>query len=1007
MPLFKYGLREYMHKFTFIVLLILMTSVGYAQHPPLQYQPIKNAVYEDTITFDWKRVPLAINYTLQVSTDSLFGSTLINQTQAGNAYTWTNGTQGRYYWRVKANNTNWSAVRRVSILKIEQLPGLQFWMRPDKNITLVAGLVSSWVDAGSNGVTMTQSNAAQRPTYVDGGLNGKPLIQYGKTGTAGSGTPLSFPTITLTGGAFSFFTTYIQSSNTIGVQHLMSSTSQRGIFCGGNFGSGYNATVYDGTNLYRSTPTTSYLNWNVIAYRKTGIRRNGAPLTMTGTQPSTFPLSSVAVDEAFASTNFFHGKMGEMILTNTVLSDSLTVLVERYMVTKYTRVVRLPSDTQACNTSMAISVAGPLSDYQNIIWSTGASNTLSQTLTTNGTYWVRGTSYFGEQFTDTITVTGLRPKPIMNITTNQNICKNRDTLTFFVTNAISGQIYSWSTGEIGNTIHVTNVNEVYLVQTDPMSSCSFYSDTVQINHRVKADFANPAECPGIAAQFLNLSTDAGGDTMTAWSWTYGDPTTSLDFSGNPNGEWTYSHSGTYPVYLKVTASNGCSDSITKNVTIKPTAVPNFNWQGLCYGKPTQFFDQSTPESGTQVTGYQWTFGPGVTSSFVNPAVVFDTANVYPITLKIYTASNCNATLTKLVTVNKGVNAAFHLSDSLCAKQPVDAVDQSQGVNDNIISWLWRFGNNTPIGGQNPQFAFQGTGNRVVRLTTVTSAGCSDSVQKTVYVRPTPTASFSFLVNGGNPPFTPEVLNQSTDADHVVWNFGSGFSDTTYTPILPAFSDTGSYTVTLAVRNDEGCTDTASKNFVVFTGDRTLELISATCTRDGDFMTYAARVLNKGALEVNEITLGANTDYNSVIKEDWTGTLLPGQILNYTFKASAKYFTDARFCCVRIDHFNDTLTVKATDNEICLPLTNNVWFSAAYPTPSTGIITVDYIFPFADTYSAKLCQIDGKEIRTLFSKQSVAAGFGSFTADISDVRAGMYIIRLSYRDKDYSVKVIKQ
>lgn len=996
-----------MHKYTLIALLWALSLLGFAQNPPIQYEPIMNAVCEDTVHFDWKRVPLAASYTIQISTDSLFSITIIDQTQPENHFVWANTVQGRYYWRVKANNTAWSAVRRVSILKIQQLPGLLFRMMPERNITVSGGLVSSWGDVTPNALQMTQTNPSLMPTFVEQGINGRPALQYGKAGTTGNQTSLTFPSISLTGGNFSFFTAYVQTGNGLAVQHLMSSTSQRGLICGGTFGSGYNATIFDGTNLYRSNPTTSYLSWNVIAYRKTGIRRNGAALPMTGVQPNTFPITTVGLDVAFPTTNFFYGKMGEMILTNTVLSDSLTMLVERYLVTKYSRVARLPVDTEACNTSINISIGGLVSDYQNITWSNGASNVTSLSLTNNGTYWVTATSWFGVQTRDTFTVTGLRPKPVMNILTNQNICKNRDTVQFFVANAISGQVYSWNTGEVGDTIHVTNENEVYLIQTDPQSSCSFYSDTVYITHKTKADFANPAACPGVSANFLNLSSDYNGDTLVSWYWTYGDPLTTLDFSTDTNGAWIYPISGTYPVFLKVTTSDGCSDSVVKNVTIKPTAIPNFNWQGLCYGKPTQFFDQSTPGAGTQVTGYQWTFKPGVTSSFVNPAVVYDTAGIYPVSLKIFTASGCNETVTLQVPVNKGVDAAFSISDSLCSKQNVDAVDLSNGINDNITSWVWRFGNNAPISAQAPTYAFQNTGNRIVRLTVKTSAGCTDSTQQTVFVKSAADANFTLAVNGGNPPFVPQVTNLTTGAVSYTWNINGTIFSNDFEPTFPSYSDTGIYQVTLVVTNSEGCSDQTSKNFVVFTGDRTLQLLSATCVPEGDFMKYTARVFNKGALEVNQITFGANTDYNSVIKENWTGLLMPGQILDYSLKSQSKYYTSADFCCVRIDNFNDTLSVKSPDDEICLPLTSGTWVSQAYPTPSGGIITIDHIFPYADKFSATLSGMDGKLVRELFTNRPVNAGFGSFTVDISDVKAGMYVIRITYRDRAFSVKVIKR
>ena len=184
-------------------------------------------------------------------------------------------------------------------------------------------------------------------------------------------------------------------------------------------------------------------------------------------------------------------------------------------------------------------------------------------------------------------------------------------------------------------------------------------------------------------------------------------------------------------------------------------------------------------------------------------------------------------------------------------------------------------------------------------------------------------------------------------------------------------------------------------------------MAADCKTEDDFVTYTARVLNKGALEVNRITFGGNLDYNSVLREKWEGTLQSGQVMEYEFNSTAKYFTSADFCCVRIENFNDTLTVQSPDDEICLPLTDNAWFSVAYPTPTEGAVTIDHTLPFADKLSATLCSVDGKVLRQLFTDQSVPAGFGSSTADITDLRAGLYIIRFTYRDKNYSVKVLKK
>lgn len=751
-----------------------------------------------------------------------------------------------------------------------------------------------------------------------------------------------------------------------------------------------------GWNVYSFANDRFFLNGNLMATYPTAQFPALTNLNTLGGLPPN--LSNISPTVKY----YFSGKMAEIMILDGPLTNVRIQQISDSLTAEYNPVLTLGPDVDTCATSLRLE---PLNGktFRTYLWSTGA-NTRSINITQNGTYWLQVTS-FGRTQRDTIIVSGLTPKPIITPGTDQRICLFQDTVNFINTSSDPGFQYAWSTGELADTIQVSS-GSVYLSATNLGNGCTLYSDTVELLNKVKADFSNPAACPGTDAQLLNLSVDFGGDTLVSHFWNFGDPSTFLDVSTDSNGVWNYAQSGTYPVFYRVTSSDGCADSITKNLLIKPSATPNFTWQGLCYGKPTQFFDQSLPENGTQVTGYQWNFGPGINSSFVNPALSFDTAGTYPVSLTVYTASGCNETIVQQVPVNKGVIADFSIADSLCAGQAVNALDLSTGVNDALTGWVWRFGSNPPILGQNPSFAFQNTGVRVVRLTVTTAAGCTDSIQTNVFVKPSPTANFNLAQQGGNPPFLPTVNNLSTGADTYLWSSGN-FSDMGFEPAFPVFSDTGTFAITLVALNEEGCSDTVSRNIIVFTGNRSLELFDATCTRNGDFMEYTARILNKGALDVSDIRLEANTGYNEVVQETWTGSLTPGQILNYSFVSSTKLFTQDEFCCVRIKSFNDSLLVSSPDDEICLPLSSEVWFSNAYPQPVTGVFSVDYTLPFAGEITASISDMAGKSVKMLWDEQTVLAGFGSIQADISELRSGIYLIRISYRDKEYTVKLVKR
>ncbi|MFI5149874.1 MAG: gliding motility-associated C-terminal domain-containing protein [Bacteroidia bacterium] len=196
-------------------------------------------------------------------------------------------------------------------------------------------------------------------------------------------------------------------------------------------------------------------------------------------------------------------------------------------------------------------------------WSNGQS-TNSITVNTGGVYTVSVTNACGTVTrSDTVKV---KPLPVPLISGLNKLCAGSSTIL----TASGGTSYSWSTGGLNDTIHVSNPGIYTVTATNPCGSVST-TDTVKVN-TVTALF-HPDTTSGTAplpVLFTNLSTP----NATTFSWNFGDGT-----SGNgTTPTHTYGTGGTFTVTLTVTDANGCTSVYVQVIVVKDIiswiVVPN-------------------------------------------------------------------------------------------------------------------------------------------------------------------------------------------------------------------------------------------------------------------------------------------------------------------------------------------------------------------------------------------------------------------------------------------------
>ncbi len=235
----------------------------------------------------------------------------------------------------------------------------------------------------------------------------------------------------------------------------------------------------------------------------------------------------------------------------------------------------------------------------------------------------------------------------------------------------------------------------------------------------------------------------------------------------------------------------------------------------CVPMIVDFTDQST---GGPVA-WSWDFGDGSTPSTVQqPTKTYYSAGTYSVKLTVYygDGTSKDTTYTNYIKVSAGPQISFTAApDSVC---PGELVNFTESIADPSIvkSILWDFKDGGMSTNSKPSHAYanSGTYRPVLRVTDTLGCTSTDSVSKTIFVKPKPKANFTsndsiFCVKAsGDKKMVNFVSTSSSDVVSYEWSFDNGNTSTSKNP-SETFS-WGDYDVTLIVKSSNGCTDTLTK-----------------------------------------------------------------------------------------------------------------------------------------------------------------------------------------------------
>ena len=315
---------------------------------------------------------------------------------------------------------------------------------------------------------------------------------------------------------------------------------------------------------------------------------------------------------------------------------------------------------------------------------------------------------------------------------------------------------------------------------------------------------------------LTITFTDGSTGATSWNWNFGNGNTST--LQNPPGSQIYITPGAYTVTLSI---NG-GPITSKTITVNASPVVNANASDLsgtsCFPLAENFTDLSTVSSGT-ITGWNWDFGDGNTSTQKNPSHTYTTSNPvgFPVSLQVTSSNGCSSTLKNplKIIITSGVTANFTTASTSGCKVPITInFNSTSTVYSGTLTYAWSFGDGNNAGNvTTTSDTYTTAGTYPAILTVSSSSGCTAKDTQNIVAAG---GSVQSMFTGPDSACvgTPvSFQNTSTPPPSVAnWDFGDGTTASGQN-VTHAYTTANTYTVKL-VNVFGGCNDSISKPIIV-------------------------------------------------------------------------------------------------------------------------------------------------------------------------------------------------
>ena len=202
------------------------------------------------------------------------------------------------------------------------------------------------------------------------------------------------------------------------------------------------------------------------------------------------------------------------------------------------------------------------------------------------------------------------------------------------------------------------------------------------------------------------------------------------------------------------------------------------------------------------------------------------SGIYTITITAEDSGGFSSSHTRTITIfDIHPEAGFTYAPvSPVTGETIEFTDTSIDQDGYIVNWTWDFGDGTTSLEQNATHTYFQSGIKTITLTVTDNTGNISSVSKRITVANSlPVAQFFMIPEKPEEGESIDFTDISSDDDGNIvswhWDFGDGTASDQQAP-QHVYEDSGTYTITLIVRDNDGGEDTTTQSITVTSANGT-------------------------------------------------------------------------------------------------------------------------------------------------------------------------------------------